>query len=153
MTTPLGKSIRTVIENWTDPTSPPTIIHLKQETGPQQNDQNQFPIRILNSGIDVPRSGLNIDNCTGMKPQGPIMNTIPESNRVKNLDILDSFRKTSDLSYMVFPWHVTMKKETINPVENLRDNLFSNMMSAKIVSMLKKLAAKFLLIGITPTQL
>ena len=122
MTTPLGKSLRIDTSNRTNPTSQPTIVYLKQATGPIHNDQNHFPIGILNSGIDVPRSGLNIDNRTEMKPQVTIVTTIPESNRSKNCDIFDLVSKTSDIAYRVSPCHGTMKNETVNLVENLRDN-------------------------------
>ena len=121
MTTPHGKSLRTEKVNRTDPTSQPTIVHLKQATGPGHNERNHFPIRIFNSGIDVPRSGRNIDNHTGMKPKGPIMTKISESNRVNNCYIFDSVNKTLDIASTVLPWYGT-KNETGNLVENLIDN-------------------------------
>ena len=61
-----------------------------------------------------------------MKPQVPIVTTIPESNRAKNCDIFNSFRKMSDLAYRASPWHVTIKNETGNLVENIRDKKFKN---------------------------
>ena len=42
LNTPLGKSLRTDIENWLDPTIQPTIFNLKQVTRPGQSDQNQY---------------------------------------------------------------------------------------------------------------
>ena len=68
LNTPLGKSLRTDIENWTDTTTQPTIFHLKKSNGLGHIEPNPFPIGSLNSGIDVPISGRNIDNRTGMKP-------------------------------------------------------------------------------------
>ena len=70
--------------NKRDPTIKPTILHFSQDTGPGHIDWNNFPIRILNRVIDVPRSGQNIDNRTGMNPQGPIFTTILESNGANN---------------------------------------------------------------------
>ena len=113
--------------NRIDPNSQPTILHLKQVIKPVKNDRNHLPIRILNIGIDVPRYGRNIDNRTGMKPQGPILTTIPESNRANNLDILNLFIKTLDIFSMVSRWHDTIRSETGNLMENLRDNkIFKN---------------------------
>ena len=64
-------------ENWTDPTIQPTIIHFKQVTVMRYSDRNHFSIMILNSGIDVTRSGQIIDNHIGMSPQVPIVTMIP----------------------------------------------------------------------------
>ena len=50
---------------------------LQARTGPVHSGWNHFPIRSLNSGIDVPRSVRNIYNRTGVNPQGPIVTTIP----------------------------------------------------------------------------
>ena len=61
-------TLRTDTANQTDLTIQPTIFHLNQATGPGHNERNHFPIGGLNSGIDVPRSGRNIDNPTGMNP-------------------------------------------------------------------------------------
>ena len=80
LTTPLGKSIRNDIENWTEPTIQPTIVHLKQATGTGNSDWNHFPIMSLNSGINVLGYGRNIHNLTEMKPHVTIVTTIPESN-------------------------------------------------------------------------
>ena len=112
MTTPLGKSLRTDTENWTDPTSQSTIFHLNQATGLGHNDRNHLPISSSNISIDVPRYGCNIDCHTGMKPQGPIVTTIPESNRANNYVIFNSVSKTSDIYYRVFLWHDTIKSES-----------------------------------------
>ena len=98
MTALLGKSLKNYISNRTDPTSQPTILNLNKSTGPRHKDRNHFSIRSLNSGIDVPRSGRNIDNRTGMKPQGPIVTTIPESNRAKKYNIFNLYNKTSDIA-------------------------------------------------------
>ena len=110
LTTPLGKSLRADTENRADPTIQPIIVHLKKVTGPEHNERNHFPIGSLNSGIDVPRSGRNIDNRTGLKPQGPIVTTIPESNKSKNCDIFNLVGKTSVIVYRNSPWHGTIKK-------------------------------------------
>ena len=64
----IANTLRTDTENWMDLTIQPTIFHLNQATGPGHNERNHFPIGCLNSGIDVPRSGRNIDNPTGMNP-------------------------------------------------------------------------------------
>ena len=77
MTTPLGESLRTDTSNWTDPTSQTTIAHINQVTVPGHNNWNNFPIGSLNGGIDVPRSGRNVDNRNGIILQVPIMTTIP----------------------------------------------------------------------------
>ena len=91
------------------------------------SDRNIFPIGSLNSGIIVIRSGQNVDKCTEMIPQGPIVTMIPESYIENNCDIFNSVSKTSDLAYRGYPWHGTMKNETINLVENLRENtIFKN---------------------------
>ena len=96
-------------------------------TGPGHSDQNHLPIGSLNSGIDVPRSGRNIDNPTGMNPQGPIVITISESNRANNCDIFNLVRKTSHLTYRGSPLYGIMKSEGENLVENLRRNkIFKN---------------------------
>ena len=131
LTTELGGSVsitntlRADTVNWVDPTIQPTIIHSKQATGLGKSDQNHFPIRSLNSGIHVPRSGRYIDNCTGMNPQGPIVSTIPESNRTNNFEIFVLVRKTV-LPYMSSVWHVTIKIESENLVENLRGKKSKN---------------------------
>ena len=49
-----------------DPNIQPTVVQLKKETVPVHSDLNHFPIRSFNSGIDVTRSGRNIDNRNGM---------------------------------------------------------------------------------------
>ena len=55
------------------------------------------------------------------------MSKILESNRAKNCGIFDLIRNTSDLAYRVSSWHDTMKIESENLVENLRDNkIFNN---------------------------
>ena len=80
-------------------------------TGPGHNDRNHFPIGSLNSGIDVPRSGRNIDNRTSMKPQEPIVTTIPDSNREKNLHLQLGHKYFKIfLQGIVVAWH----KENLN---------------------------------------
>ena len=63
--------------NRTDPTIQPTTAHCNQAAGLGHSDKNHFPLVILDSGTDVPKSGWNIDNRTGINPQGPIVTTIP----------------------------------------------------------------------------
>ena len=69
-------------------------------------------------------SGRNINNRTGMDPQGPIVTMIPESNRAKNCNIFDLVRKTPYFAYRGLLWYGTMKSEIENLVENLGDNKF-----------------------------
>ena len=73
--------------NHTEPTIQSTVVHPNQENRPGNSDQNHFATGILNSVIDVPIYGHNIDNRTGMNPQWPITITTPESNRSKNCNI------------------------------------------------------------------
>ena len=136
LNTLLGKNLRTDTENWTNPTIQPTTIYLKQATGPGHIDRNHFPIGSLNSGINVPKYGQNIDNRTEMKPLGPIMNMIPEFNRANKCDIFNSPIKALALAYRGLLWYGTIKDETGNLVENIRYNFFSKMLSTKIISML-----------------
>ena len=94
LTTEIGGSIqyfmgilnpyRNNTENRTDPTIQPTSIHFNQSTLPGHSDCDHLPLGNFYSGTDVLRSGRNVDNQTGMKQQGLIMTTIPESNRAKN---------------------------------------------------------------------
>ena len=92
-----------------DPTIQPTIVHLNQATGPGHSDQNHFPIRILNSGIDIPRSGRNIDNLFGMNLQVPIVTKTPKSNIDNNFYIFEFFSRTLDFAYRALLWRGTMK--------------------------------------------
>ena len=71
-----------------DPTIQKNIIQFNQTTWPRQINQNHFPIISLNSSIGVTRSGQNIDNHTGMNPQGLIVTTIPKSNKSNNCYII-----------------------------------------------------------------
>ena len=103
MTTMFGKSLRNDTANRMEPTSQKTILYLNHATRLVQNDRNHLPIGSLNIGIDVLRSGRNIYNHTWMKPQGPIVTNIPESNIANNCDIFDSVRKTLDIAYKVSP--------------------------------------------------
>ena len=108
------------------------------------------PLRILNSGIDVPRSGRNIDNCTGMNPQGPIVTKIPEYNRANNCNIFKLIIKPLDLAYMVLPWHDTMKSES----ENLKGNKCFENAERKNNSEVEKVGPENYVFGITnfPTK-
>ena len=112
----IANTIRTDTENHKDPTIKPTITHLNQENRPGHSYWNHFPIRSLNIGIDVSRSGRSIDNHTEMNPKVPIVNSIPESNKYINFDIFDLVNKTSDLAYRGFPWHVKTKSKIKNLV-------------------------------------
>ena len=108
----IPNTLRTDTVNLLEPTIQPTIVLIKQATGPGHSDRNHFPIRILNSAIDVPRYRQNIYNRTGMKPKGPILTTIPEYNRANKFDIFDSVIRMLDLAYRGSPWHGTMKSES-----------------------------------------
>ena len=88
----------------------------------EHSELNHFPIMSLDSGIDVPRSGRNIDNHTVMNPQGLIVTTIQESNIAKNCKILNLVSRESDISYRGSLWHSTTKIESENLVENLKGN-------------------------------
>ena len=68
-------------KNMRNPIIQPAIVQLYQETTTVHSDQNHSPLGSLDSGTDIPISGRNIDNRTGMNPQGPIGTTILESNR------------------------------------------------------------------------
>ena len=83
----IADTLRTGTANCTDPTIQPTIFHPKQATRLGRSDRNHFPIGSLNSVIDVPRSGQNIDNHTRMNPQVTIVTMIPESFIANNYDI------------------------------------------------------------------
>ena len=67
---------RTNTENWMDPIIQPTLLQFNQATGLGHSDWYYFPLGSLNSGTDVPRSGRNICNRSGVNPQGPIVTTI-----------------------------------------------------------------------------
>ena len=109
LTTPLGKSLRNDTVNRMDPTFQPTIVHLKQSTVRVHSDRKHVPVSSLNSDNNFPISKMNVDNHTEMKPQGPIVTTIPESHRANNCDIFNSVRKTLDLAYRGLAWYGTMK--------------------------------------------
>ena len=58
-----------------------------------------------------------------MKPQEPILTTIPESNSASNCNIFKLVRRTLDLVYRGSQWHDTAKSES----ENLGGNkIFRN---------------------------
>ena len=109
---------RTNKENWTDPTIQPTIVHFNQSTVPVHRDRNHSTFGSLDSSTDVPRSRRNIDNRTGMNPQGPIVTMIPEYNRSNNSNIFISVSRTSDLAYRGSPYYGTI----ISEIKNLRGN-------------------------------
>ena len=102
---------RTDTTNRRNPIIQPTIVQFYQDNILVHSDQNHFPIGSLDSGTDVPISRRNIDNLTGMKPQGHIGNMIPESNSASKCEIFKSTRRTSDISYRVFPYHGPEKSE------------------------------------------
>ena len=77
-------SFRTHTENRMDPTIQPTIVHSNQANRPVLSDWYHLPLSSLCSGTDVPRSRGGIDNCTGMKPQEPIVTMIPYYNNARN---------------------------------------------------------------------
>ena len=135
----IANTLRNGTENLTDPTIQPTIFNLKQATGTGHSERNHLTIGSLNSGIDVPKYRQNIDNRTGVNPQGPIVTTIPDSNRSNNCNIFDLFRKTSDIAYMGLPRHGTMKNESKNLVENLRGKKNFKLLRAKRIPKLKNL--------------
>ena len=80
----IDNTLRTHTANHKYPTSQPDFVQLKKKTGPGHNYWNHVFIVSLNSGIDFPIYGRNIDNNTGINPQGPIVTTIPKSNRESN---------------------------------------------------------------------
>ena len=90
----------------------PTIFHLKKKTRPKHSDQNYSLQKSLDSGTDVPISGKNIDNRTGMNPQGLIVAKIPDSNRANNCNIFDFNIGTLDLDYRESFWHGAKKSES-----------------------------------------
>ena len=123
----IANTLRTDTVNWKDPNIQPTIVHLKQATGLGHSDRNHFLNRLVNSDIYIPRYVGNIDNRTGMDPQGPIMNTVPKSNRSSIYNIFKSVNRTFDIVYRGSLWHVTIKSESENLVENIRgNNIFKN---------------------------
>ena len=124
----IANPFRTHTANWTDSTIQPTIVHSKKATGLGHRDGEFFPLGSLDSVTDVPRSGRNFDNHTGINPQGHIVNTIPESRSVSNCNISDSARRTSDITYLKFPWHGTTKIGS----ENLGGKKSPRKLSAKI---------------------
>ena len=106
----ITNTLRTDKVNQKEPTIQPTIFHLKQATGPGHSDKNHLPIDSLNSGIDVPKYGQNIDNRTRMIPQETIATTITESNIANNYDIIYFINKKSYIACRGSPYHGTIKK-------------------------------------------
>ena len=76
----IANKLRSDTASQTNTTIQQTLFHIKKVTGLGHSDWNHFPIGSLNSGIDVPRPGRNIDKQPRMYPQGPIVTTIPDSN-------------------------------------------------------------------------
>ena len=60
------------------------------------------------------RYGRNIDNCTGVNPQGPTGTIIPETNSTKRFNTFDYIIGTSDLSYRILLWYGAEKSESEN---------------------------------------
>ena len=91
---------RTHRANCNKPNIQPTIIHCNQETVWGNSDWYYCPLGSLDSGTDVQIRGYghNIDNRTGMNPQGPIGTIIPGTNSESKWNIFDSFSKNSDLA-------------------------------------------------------
>ena len=147
----IANTLRTDTENHKDPNIQPTTIHIKQSSRPRHSERNHFHIGSLNSGIDVPRYGWNIDNRTEMNPQRPIITTISESNISNNSGIFDSVSKTLDLAYRPPLWHIIMKNETENLVENLRDKNILKYTERAYTYEIEKLGPD--VNGITPTRL
>ena len=110
----ISNPVRTETANWMESTTQPTIVHFNQETISGHIDCNHSPLRSLDSVTDVPRYGRNIDNYTGMNPQGPIVTMLPEYNKVSKCNIFDSVIRTSYHVYREFLWHTTMKSENKN---------------------------------------
>ena len=109
----IAKPFRTHPENWTDPTIKQTIVQYKQATGQGNSDRDYFQLGSFYSGTDVTRYRRNIDNCTGMNPQGSIVTMAPESNSVINCYIFDFSRRMLDLTYKGSPWHGAAKSENL----------------------------------------
>ena len=125
--------------NQTDPTIQPIIVHLNQMNGPIHSDQRYFPLVSLDSGTDVSISGRNIDNRTGMNPQGHMVTTIPESSRANNWNMFNFVSSTYYIAYRGFLCNGTTKSE----IESLRGNKILKILSTKIIPKLKKLGEKF----------
>ena len=72
----------------------------------------------------------NVDEKIAMNPSRAIGSPCPQvtRNNLSNCDIFDSVSR-------VFTGHGTMKNETVNLVENLRDN--AKVLISEIISMLK----------------
>ena len=87
--------------------------------------------------------GRNTVKCTEMKPWGPIVTTIPDSNRANNCNIFNLVIKMLYLAYRGLPWYGTTKNEAGKPVETLETTQFSKILNIEIILMLKKLGAKF----------
>ena len=76
----------------------------------------------------------NADDNIGMNPSRDIGSSRPQ---VSNCNIFDSVIR-------VFPWHVTIKSEGENLVENLRDNKIFKNVERKNNFEFEKLGAKIL---------
>ena len=105
---------RTHTVNQTDPAIQKITVWSNLETEPGHSDWEYFPLESLESGTDVPRSGRNIDNRTGMNSQVPIVTTILESNITSNCNIFNSFRRDLDIVYRGLLWQCAEKIESEN---------------------------------------
>ena len=105
----IANPFRTNTEYQKDPTIQQTTVQSNQGTVHGHSYQYYLHLGSLDSGTDVTSYVQNIDNRTGMKPQGNIVTTIPESKRMNNCKIFDSISRTSDLAYRGSLWHVTKK--------------------------------------------
>ena len=111
----------------------PSIVHTNRATGPEHSCQNHFPIGILNSGIDFPRSRCHIDNRTDTNPQGTIGIPHPQVTRTR-------MRKCNIFNSVIrcFLWHGTKNSENENLVENHKVNKNYNISERKINSEVEK---------------
>ena len=119
----IAHPFRTHTFNRNESTIQPTIIHSNQSTIPGHSDRYYSPLGILDIGTGVPRSGRNIDNRTGVNPQGHIGTTISEFNSTSNWKKFDSVSMISDIAYRSLSWNGAEKSE----IENLGGNhIFEN---------------------------
>ena len=89
-------------------------IRSKRATRRGNSDWGYLPLSSFDSGPDVLISWWNIDNHTGMNPQGPIVTTIPYLNSASNYNIFNSIIKTLDLAYRASLCHCAEKIESEN---------------------------------------
>ena len=110
----IANPFRTNTVNQKDPTIHPTTVQSNHTNGQWHSDQDYLHLSSLDSGTDVTTSVRNIDNRTGMKPQGPTVTKIPESNSAINRNVFDSVRRTSDITYRGLSWNDADKIENEN---------------------------------------